>query len=138
MEGVNKNSGVGELNDFIFNDIVSTLKEKIGTSRFPPPTYNHISHKIRFAGVEIQIPYNSDQDLLCKTLLKNAASMKKEWSWDEVLEKWGEEASVGKGWRTVYNAGREINNKTATETTVKDLLLVKKLTIAVNPKYANG
>jgi len=138
MEAINKNSAIGELNDFIFADIVSTLKEKIGTSHFPPPVYDRISHKIRFAGVEIQIPYNSDQDFLCQTILKNAAALRKEWSWDEMLEKWGENVSPEKGWRTVYNAGREVNNKIATETTVKNLLLVRKLTVAVNPKYYRG
>lgn len=135
---MNQNANTGGFKDYVFTDIVSTLKEKITQSRFPPPAYDHIAHKINFAGVEIQIPYNSDQDLLCKTILKNMASMHKEWSWDEMLEKWGEDATPGKGWRTVYNAGREINNKVATETTVKDLLLVRKLTTAVNPKYARG
>ena len=138
MEDVNQNTNAGSFKDYVFTDIVSTLKEKIGTSRFPPPVYDPVAHKIGFAGVEIQIPYNSDQDLLCKTILKSAATMRKEWSWDEMLEKWGEDATPGKGWRTVYNAGREINNKVATETTVKDLLLVRKLSIAVNPKFARG
>jgi cytochrome c biogenesis protein ResB len=135
---INKKTATSELNDYLFTDIVSTLKEKIGTSRFPPPAYDLVSHKINFAGVDIQIPYNSDQDLLCKTILRSMASMRKEWSWDEMLEKWGEDATPGKGWRTVYNAGREINNKIATETTVKNLLLVRKLSIAVNPKYIRG
>jgi len=138
MEDINPKNALGDFKGFVFTDIVSTLKEKISQSRFPPPVYDPVSHKITFAGVDIQIPYNSDQDLLCKTLFKNGATMCREWSWDVILEKWGDGAPPGKGWRTVYNAGREINNKVATETTVKDLLLVRKLTIAVNPKYARS
>jgi hypothetical protein len=137
MEARDQKNNSGDFKDYLFADIIPTLREKISQSRFPPPTYNLLSHKVNFAGVEIQIPYNSDQDLLCKTLLKDKASMNKEWSWDEVLEKWGDIA-LEKGWRTVYNAGREINGKIAAETTIKDMLLVKKLTIAVNPKYASG
>jgi hypothetical protein len=138
MEGSNQQNNLGGFKDFVFTDIVSSLKDKIRESHFPPPVYNTISHKITFAGVDIQIPYNSDQDLLCKTIFKSSATMRKEWSWDEVIEKWGEDASPRKGWRTVYNAGREVNDKVSTETTVKDLLLVKKLTIAVNPRFAKS
>jgi len=122
-------------NDFVFTDLVPTLKQKIRESRFPPPVYNSISHKIEFAGVEVQIPYDSDQDSLCRALFKDEMSCHKEWSWDELIEQWGEGGNKRSGWRTVYNAGREINNKVAAETTVKDLLLVRKLTIALNPKY---
>lgn len=137
MEGGGQKNRLENFNDYFFSDIVPTLKEKISQSRFPPPTYNLLSHKIFFAGVEIKIPYNSDQNMLCKTLFANKASLHKEWSWDEVLEKWND-PSPNKGWRTIYNAGREINNKVSSETTIKDLLLVKKLTIAVNPRYADS
>lgn len=59
----------------------------------------------------------------------------KEWTWDEMLEKWGGNYEDKDNWRKVYNAGREVNIKVASETAIKDLLLVKKLTVAINPKY---
>ena len=124
-----------DFSNYVFSDIVPSLRDKISCCRFPPPAYDVISHKIRFAGVDIAIPYNSDQDALCRTLLKDKRTMSREWSWDEIMEKWGE-ASFGKdSWRRIYNAGREINQKVAGETTVKDLLLVRKLSVAVNPRF---
>ncbi len=124
-----------DFSNYIFSDIVSSLRDKISCCHFPPPAYDLISHKIRFAGVDIAIPYNCDQDSLCRTLLKDEAAMSREWSWDEILEGWGETSFGKESWRRIYNAGREINQKVASETTVKDLLLVRKFSIAVNPRF---
>jgi|GEM_PF-4676957 len=120
--------------ELIFPDILATLRDKIRKSKFQTPAYNTISHKIFFAGVEIQLPYDSDQDLLCKVLMENDRAIRREWSWDEIFEQWGEPHSK-EDWRRVYNAGREVNQKIACETTIKDLLLVHKFSIALNPKY---
>ena len=62
-------------------------------------------------------------------------AMEKEWSWDEVLEKWGGNYEKKENWRKVYNAGSEVNKKVAIETGIKDLFIVRKKTIFVNPKY---
>ena len=61
--------------------------------------------------------------------------MNREWSWDELLDKWGGGYEEKNQWRIVYNAGREVNKKVAIETGVKDLFIVKKQTIKLNPKY---
>lgn len=122
--------------DYAFPDIVESLKRKIVTCRFPVPKFNDDVSCLFFAGVEIAIPYNSDQRLICRTIFKNKTSRLKEWSWDEVLEDWGEPESEKSLWRRVYNAGREVNFKVAMETTVKDLLLVRKYSVKLNPKYS--
>lgn len=133
-----KNKQAKPFLDYVFPDIVDSLKQKISTCRFPDPEYDIKGRKIVFAGVNIGIPYNSDQELLCQTLFKNKLSRNREWSWDEVIEGWGDEISGQNQWRRVYNAGREINSKVAMETTLKDLLVVKKYSIAVNSKYVNS
>jgi len=102
---------------------------------FSPPSYNETSYTIWFKDKDIPIPPNSNQNSLCKVIFKNKSSLRKEWSWDEMLEKWGGSYEDKEAWRKVYNAGREVNKKVAIETGVKDFLIVKKLTIAVNPNY---
>ena len=98
------------------------------------PRLSYTPHKLSFKGKVIFIP-EGDQDTLCRVILRNKNAMKREWSWDEVLEKSGERNIDTSMWRRVYNAGREINKKVAIETTIKDLLDVRKQTISVNTKY---
>jgi len=99
------------------------------------PHLSYQAHKIHFKGKEIFIA-DGFQDSLCRVLMKNIKMMKKEWSWDEVLdERKGKEDYGANGWRKVYGAGREVNKKVAMETGIKDLLIVRKNTIFVNPKY---
>lgn len=97
------------------------------------PHLSYASHKLSFKGKEIFIP-GGDQDDLCQVLFKNKTALKREWSWDEITEKWGGDPNDN-NWRKVYNAGREINKKVAIETGIKDLLDVNKKTIRVNPKF---
>lgn len=100
-----------------------------------PPSYNKTSHKIIFKGQEIVMPSDSNQDSLCRVIFKDKDSLRKEWNWDEMLEEWGGSYDGKEAWRKVYNAAREINKKVAIETGVKDLLIVKKLTTALDPNY---
>jgi len=100
-----------------------------------PGELKYMFHTIRFKGKEISIPPDTDQDSLCSVVIVNKKAKKKEWSWDELLEKWGGNYEDKDNWRKVYNAGREINLKVAAETIVKDLLVVRTKTIRVNPKY---
>ena len=98
------------------------------------PRLSYFNHKISFKGKDIFIP-EGNQDALCRILLRNKKAMEKEWSWDEVLEKWGGNYEKKENWRKVYNAGSEVNKKVAIETGIKDLFIVRKKTIFVNPKY---
>jgi hypothetical protein len=98
------------------------------------PQLSYLPHKLSFKSKLIFIP-EGDQDMLCRVILRNKNTLKKEWSWDEVIEKWGGNYEGSETWRKVYNAGREVNKKVAVETGVKDLFDVKKKTISVNAKY---
>lgn len=99
------------------------------------PTYDPRSSIISFSDKTIPIPTNTNQSELCKVIFENKTSVNREWSWDELLDKWGGGYEDTDQWRVVYNAGREVNKKVAIETGVKDLLIVKKRTIKLNPKY---
>lgn len=98
------------------------------------PNYDTVDCIIHFRGKNIQIPHNSDQELLCKVVLRNKQSMLKKWPWDEAVEAWGDEPDTI-GWRKVYNAGRAINDKVAVETATKDFLIVKTKFVQLNPKF---
>lgn len=100
------------------------------------PHLSYISHKLSFKGKEIFIP-DGFQNSICLVLLKNIKTMKKEWSWMDVLDQQiGTEGNYkDDDWRKVYGAGLEINKKVAIETGIKDLLDVNKKTIRVTPKY---
>lgn len=98
------------------------------------PNYNLTSSQITFTNQIIQIPADTDQDALCRILLKDGASMKKVWPMDELQEE-----VLGtfdsSNWRKVYNAAREINQKVAVKTSITDFLIITTKTIALNPKY---
>lgn len=100
-----------------------------------PPSYDPQTSAISFSGKTVPIPTNTNQSELCKVIFENKTSVNREWSWDELLDKWGGGYDDMDQWRIVYNAGREVNKKVAIETGVKDLLIVKKQTIKLNPKY---
>jgi hypothetical protein len=89
---------------------------------------------IFFLGKKIRIPLNTNQEKICRVIFKNMANMKRLWSRDEIVEKWGDNPDMI-NWRVVYNAARELNKKVAIETKIKDLLTVKKVSVQVNPKY---
>lgn len=97
----------------------------------PNLSYSH--NRLSFKGKEIPIT-GKDQQSLCMVLLKNKKSMSKLWSWDQVVEEWGDRPE-DIGWRKIYNAGREINIKVALETTIDDLLEVTTKSVRVNPTY---
>lgn len=113
-----------------------TLKEMVFKESKPPklqPSYE--PPNILFQGKSIPITANTYQDSICSIAFKNKVAMTKQWSWDEIFEERGELNPEKGWWRKIYMAGREINDKIAIQTGIKDLLIVKKRTIAVNPKY---
>lgn len=75
---------------------------------------------------------NSNESKLCEVVLKNTKSMRKEWSWDEIVEAWGD-MSKDQDNTVIYRAGRRINDKVARKTEVKKLFIVTTKTIKVNP-----
>lgn len=110
-------------------------EELYGVSDNNPPFFDPAKYSICFKGREIPIPRDSDQEGVCKVVLKDKFSMSKEWIWDEIFEKWGDDDPEPALWRKIYNAARTINTKVATKTTIDDLLIITTKTISVNPKY---
>ena len=99
--------------------------------------FNPYTTEIGLVGKSIKIPPNTNQFYLCKTIFKNGVSKKKKWTWDEILEDWGErDIKTEKSyWRKVYSAAREVNQKVAVETSLKDFFLTSTLTVQLNPKF---
>lgn len=93
--------------------------------------YNPQSQILNVFGESIPIRGN-DQKIVCSKLFRGRSSMLKEWSWDDVLD---ETNSSKDEWRRIYNAGRQINSKVFQYTGIGDLLMVRTLTITVNPIY---
>lgn len=51
------------------------------------PRYDPVDCKIRFYGKTISIPANTNQEMLCKVVLRNRQSVARKWSWDELQRK---------------------------------------------------
>lgn len=99
-----------------------------------PIVYNLTNSTISFRGKDIPIPPNTNEEALCKVLFTSKNSMKRLWSWDEIVEKWGDDVK-DRNQKEVYSTGRRINMRIAQKTMVEDALIVKTKTIRINPKY---
>lgn len=124
-----------ELRRFMLEDYRNKNSNQSSTSSNLPPSYDPQTSTISFSDKTIPIPTNTNQNDLCKVIFETKTNMNKQWSWDEMVEEWGGGYTDKDQWRVVYNAGREVNKKVAIETGVKDLFIVKKQTIKLNPKY---
>lgn len=98
------------------------------------PEYDIVDCVISFRGKKIHIPSDTDQEMLCKVVLRNKNAMSRRWNWDDIVEAWGDDPDTV-GWRKVYNAGRGVNEQVATETAIKDFLIVKTKTLQLNPDF---
>lgn len=99
------------------------------------PQYEINTGIITFMGKQIEIPLNTNMEMVCRIVLKNAANMKRKWSWDTIVEENRENIDAFTS-RKIYTAVRSINEKVAQETAVKDFLLAKPLsTVQLNPIF---
>ncbi|MFA6944280.1 MAG: hypothetical protein WC220_00135 [Pedobacter sp.] len=98
------------------------------------PTYDIVDCLISFRGKKIQIPPDTDQEMLCKVVLRNKNAMSRRWNWDEIIEAWGDVPEKD-DWRKVYNAGRGINEQVEKKTTISNFLIVKTKTLQLNPDF---
>ncbi len=99
------------------------------------PQYDINTGVITFMGKKIEIPLNTNMEMVCRVVLKNMANMKRKWSWDEIVEE-NRETIEDFTHRKIYTATRAINEKVALETSVKDFLLAKPLTtVQLNPTF---
>lgn len=115
---------------------IQVLEQQLNIQKgFIAPQYDINSGIISFKGKEISIPLNSNQEMVCRVVLRNSVNMKKRWSWDEVVEACREEPNNFSA-RKIYTATRSINDKVAIETQTKDFLLAKPFTtVRLNPSF---
>lgn len=133
---------VKRLHDYLIPRLENLAEKGLETKdvvKFVTPkfqiTFDQRTGKITLQDKEVSIPKNTDQFDLCNTIFEDQQSKEKEWSWDEMLEKWGSNYDDKDAWRKVYNAAREINQKVAAKTATEDFLLVTTQTTQLNPKY---
>lgn len=98
------------------------------------PQYDINTGVIKFMGKEIEIPLNTNLEMVARAVLKNSTNMKRKWSWDEIVQA-NREFPENFTARQIYNASRSINDKVAIETQVKDFLIVKTKSLQLNPKF---
>lgn len=98
------------------------------------PKYHFDTGIIDFMGEEIEIPLDTNQEMICRVVLKNNNSMRRKWSWDEILEAHRED--IYKAFKQkAYRAAREINVKVAAKTAYPDFFIIKPMgTVTLNPK----
>ena len=99
------------------------------------PQYDISTGIITFMGKQIEIPLNTNMEMICRLVLKNVVNMRRKWSWDEIVEQNRESLEQFTS-RKIYTATRSINEKVALETSFKDFFIAKPLsTVQLNPKY---
>lgn len=99
------------------------------------PQYDINAGIINFLGKKIEIPLNTKLEMVCRVVLKNVSTMKKRWSWDEIVEENRENPNKFK-LRQIYKAVRAINDKVAVETQIRDFFISKPYsTVLLNPKF---
>lgn len=106
--------------------------------------YNPETAELQLAGKTIKMPPRKRPDFLCQVLFSSTEAMKKEWCWDEIVERpeWGDRAVAYREkygrepWRPVYNAANSINDRIAKKTGIEDFVLRPNIqTIKINPRY---
>lgn len=99
------------------------------------PQYDIATGVITFMGKKIEIPLNTNLEMVCRIVLKNSANIKRKWSWDEIIEENRENVERFTP-RKIYTAIRKINEKVALETQTKNFLLAKPTsTVQLNPLF---
>lgn len=90
--------------------------------------FNKKEGKLIIDNSEVDIPLDSNQYYLCKTLFSN---IRKRWEFDEILEQFGENA-VNENWRKVYDTMNIINKKASPFLPIK-LIELREKTYFINP-----
>lgn len=99
------------------------------------PKYDIVTGIIFFMDKEIKIPLNTNIEMVCRVVLKNIATMRRKWSWDEIVEENREDLDLFTS-RRIYTAVIAVNEKVAQETSVKDFLLARPITtVRLNPNF---
>jgi hypothetical protein len=132
-----KSQIIREKREAYMNELnIQFLEEQLHIAKgIKTPQYDINTGVITFMGKDIQIPLDSNIELVCRVVLKNLDSMSKRWSWDEIVER-NRESKDNFTSTQIYTAARAITEKVAHETTVKDFLITKPInTVRLNPKF---
>lgn len=97
------------------------------------PKYDKALASLIIDNTVIALGNDTHENKLCDVVLKSAKTMNKEWSWDEIVESWGESFEHFDS-KVIYRTGNRINKKVAAKTQVKELFRVTTKTIRVNPE----
>lgn len=99
------------------------------------PQYDISTGHLSFMGKVIEIPLNTNLEMVCRIVLKNVTNMSKKWSWDEIVEE-ARESTDNFTSTQIYTAARAVNDKVAQEVQVKDFFITKPITeIRLNLKF---
>lgn len=101
-------------------------------------TYNAQKGELDIEDKKVKLKKDSFRAKLLELLLKDDKSRKKEWSWDEIIEKLEgilDENLLKESKKKFYPACDGLAKFIAQKTGVNDLLLFNKSTAQINPKY---
>ena len=96
------------------------------------PKYDSSIPAIIIENIAIVLAGDSNENKLCQVIFNDLKSMRKLWSWDEVIEKWSADPQNYSP-RTIYWAGNRVNQKIAESTDIKEFFDSKLRTIQINP-----
>lgn len=92
--------------------------------------------KLTIDNHEIPLLPDTNEEMLCRVVFKNKKALIKLWYMDEIVEAMGEGIEQTKYWkRRLYQTARQLNDKIAKETGLKDFIVYTTKTICVNPIF---
>ncbi len=119
----------------LLDKLESDINEKARIIESPAKYENGI---LKFMGKEINFRNKPNQKDLLATVFEEP---KKNWSYDEIQNKWDEMIKLEvidrpkDYWKKFYSAGDDINKAVAIEAQVKDFVIKNTKEIRINPKY---
>lgn len=100
------------------------------------PSYNKLTHEIKFLGVLIPIPPNSNQEILCQKLFIIKRNLRIKWTtYDLAQELLHADFDDTQTRKKIYSAAVNINKTVEKYTKIKKLIITGTKEIRVNPQY---
>lgn len=105
---------------------------------FTKVNYDPRKGEVDIEGKKVKFKKDSFRAKLLELLLKDDKNSKKEWSWDEIIEKvedTKDENSTKENKKKFYPACDGLSKFIAQKTGINDLLIFNKSTVQINPQY---
>ena len=99
------------------------------------PNYDAKRRVLIFSNTLIEIPENSDQEVICKALFRGGKPASKPVQIGDILDKLGVPMDQLKGNKKVHYAKSALNTRIAKATQVDDLFVIEKKRLWFNQKY---